>query len=149
MLSDGRRTQAWSYKEFENAHVTVADKLATAMRANPHLKVHVASGYLDGATPYYATEHVLAHLQLPTELRDNIEVAYYEAGHMMYVARAVAAPAVQGHRGVRPFRVEPLTVNRKRPATGLWRGAFGSAVGQRRYWLPFVTAAQASTAPLP
>ncbi len=76
--------QAWSYKEFENSHVTVADKLATAMRANPHLRVHVASGYLDGATPYFATEHVLAHLTLPPELRSNIEVAYYEAGHMMY-----------------------------------------------------------------
>jgi carboxypeptidase C (cathepsin A) len=76
--------EAWSFKEFENAHVTVADKLAAAMRANPHLKVHVASGYTDGATPYYATEHVLAHLQLPQELRGNIEVAYYEAGHMMY-----------------------------------------------------------------
>jgi carboxypeptidase C (cathepsin A) len=76
--------EAWSYKEFENQHVTVADKLASAMRANPHLKVHVASGYHDGATPYYATEHVLAHLQLPAELRANIEVAYYESGHMMY-----------------------------------------------------------------
>ncbi|TDV45470.1 S10 family peptidase [Actinophytocola oryzae] len=76
--------EGWSYKEFENAHVTVADKLASAMRANPHLKVHIASGYTDGATPYFATEHVLAHLQLPAELRSNIEVAYYEAGHMMY-----------------------------------------------------------------
>jgi carboxypeptidase C (cathepsin A) len=76
--------ESWSYKEFENAHVTVADKLAAAMRANPHLKVHVASGYTDGATPYFATEHVLAHLQLPAELRSNIEVKYYEAGHMMY-----------------------------------------------------------------
>lgn len=76
--------EAWSYKEFENSHVTVADRLAMAMRANPHLKVHVASGYTDGATPYYATDHVLAHLQLPEELRANIEVAYYEAGHMMY-----------------------------------------------------------------
>jgi carboxypeptidase C (cathepsin A) len=76
--------EAWSYKEFENSHVTVADKLATAMRANPHLRVHVASGYLDGATPYFATEHVLAHLTLPPALRENIEVAYYEAGHMMY-----------------------------------------------------------------
>jgi carboxypeptidase C (cathepsin A) len=75
---------SWSYKEFENAHVNVADKLATAMRANRHLRVHVASGYLDGATPYYATEHVLAHLTLPKELHDNIEVAYYESGHMMY-----------------------------------------------------------------
>ena len=76
---------AWSYKEFENAHVTVADKLAAAMRANPHLKVHVAFGYLDGATPYFASEHVLAHLSIPDELRENIESAYYEAGHMMYV----------------------------------------------------------------
>ncbi|MGB3442177.1 MAG: peptidase S10 [Actinophytocola sp.] len=76
--------EAWSYKEFENSHVTVTDRLGTAMRTNPHLKVHVASGYHDGATPYFATEHVLAHLQLPAELRANIEVAYYEAGHMMY-----------------------------------------------------------------
>ncbi|PWW65502.1 S10 family peptidase [Actinokineospora spheciospongiae] len=75
----------WSYKEFENAHVTVADKLAAAMRANPSLKVHVASGYHDGATPYFATEHTLAALSIPDELRDNIEVRYYEAGHMMYV----------------------------------------------------------------
>lgn len=76
---------SWSYKEFENAHVTVADKLSAAMRANPHLKVHVAFGYLDGATPYFASEHVLAHLSIPDELRANIESAYYEAGHMMYV----------------------------------------------------------------
>ncbi|MFI7677670.1 S10 family peptidase [Actinophytocola sp. NPDC049390] len=76
--------EAWSYKEFENSHVTVTDKLGAAMRANPYLKVHVASGYHDGATPYFATEHVLAHLQLPADLRANIEVAYYEAGHMMY-----------------------------------------------------------------
>ncbi|MGX7825315.1 S10 family peptidase [Actinokineospora sp. 24-640] len=76
---------AWSYKEFENAHVTVADRLAAAMRSNPHLKVHVASGYTDGATPYYATEHSLAHLAIPDELRANIEVCYYAAGHMMYV----------------------------------------------------------------
>ncbi|ALG06543.1 S10 family peptidase [Kibdelosporangium phytohabitans] len=75
----------WSYKEFENASVTVANKLAAAMRANNNLKVHVASGYLDGATPYYAAEHVLAHLAISDELRDNIETKYYPAGHMMYV----------------------------------------------------------------
>ncbi|CRK61537.1 Carboxypeptidase-related protein [Alloactinosynnema sp. L-07] len=75
----------WSFKEFENSHVTVADKLAGVMRANPHLKIHVASGYTDGATPYFATEHTLAHLAVPAELRANIEVVYYPAGHMMYV----------------------------------------------------------------
>ncbi|MGH3436828.1 MAG: S10 family peptidase [Sciscionella sp.] len=75
----------WSYKEFENSHVTVADKLAAAMRANEYLKVHVAFGYQDGATPFYAAEHVLAHLAIPEHLHGNIERAYYEAGHMMYV----------------------------------------------------------------
>nr|WP_042190201.1 peptidase S10 [Kibdelosporangium sp. MJ126-NF4]CEL19161.1 Carboxypeptidase-related protein [Kibdelosporangium sp. MJ126-NF4]CTQ95038.1 Carboxypeptidase-related protein [Kibdelosporangium sp. MJ126-NF4] len=75
----------WSYKEFENASVTVANKLAAAIRANNNLKVHVASGYHDGATPYYAAEHVLAHLAIPEELRGNIETKYYPAGHMMYV----------------------------------------------------------------
>jgi carboxypeptidase C (cathepsin A) len=75
----------WSYKEFEGASVTVADKLAAAMRANPSLRVHVACGHLDGATPYYAAEYVLAHLAIPAELRENIELAYYPAGHMMYV----------------------------------------------------------------
>ncbi|MGH3463840.1 MAG: S10 family peptidase [Kribbellaceae bacterium] len=77
--------EAWSFKEFENKHVTVADRLADAMRANPHLKVHIACGYTDGATPYFGAEHSIAHLAIPEELRGNVETAYYEAGHMMYV----------------------------------------------------------------
>ncbi|SEG80159.1 Carboxypeptidase C (cathepsin A) [Nonomuraea solani] len=79
------RVQPWSYKEFEGAHIQVVDKLGMAMRANPHLRVHVACGYHDGATPYYAAEHALAHLPVPAELAGNIEFKYYEAGHMMYV----------------------------------------------------------------
>ena len=75
----------WSYKDFENAHVTVADKLAAAMRINPDLKVHIAAGYHDGATPFAGSDHVIAHLAIPDELRSNIDLAYYEAGHMMYV----------------------------------------------------------------
>jgi carboxypeptidase C (cathepsin A) len=77
--------EGWSFKEFEAKHVTVADKLAAAIRANPYLKVHVSSGYYDGATPYFATENTLARLAVPDHLRENIEVAYYPAGHMMYV----------------------------------------------------------------
>jgi carboxypeptidase C (cathepsin A) len=79
------KVEPWSYKEFENQSVNVTRNLARAMRANPHLKVHVALGYHDGATPYFAAEHVLAHLPIPAELRMNIESAYYPAGHMMYV----------------------------------------------------------------
>ncbi|QUH00156.1 peptidase S10 [Saccharopolyspora erythraea] len=79
------RVQPWSYKEFEGASVSVVEKLSAAMRANPHLRIHVACGYTDGATPHFAAEHVLARLTIPPQLRENIEVRYYEAGHMMYV----------------------------------------------------------------
>jgi carboxypeptidase C (cathepsin A) len=79
------KVEPWSYKEFENRSVNVTRQLARAMRANQHLKVHVALGYHDAATPYFAAEHVLAHLPIPAELRSNIESAYYPAGHMMYV----------------------------------------------------------------
>ena len=80
-----KANEEWSFKEFEGRPVNVSDKLARAMRANPHLKVHVAYGYLDGATPYYAAQETFAHLDVPTELLANIEHAYYAAGHMMYV----------------------------------------------------------------
>jgi carboxypeptidase C (cathepsin A) len=76
---------AWSFKEFEGLNVNVADKLAAAMRANPYLRVYVGCGYLDGATPYFAAEHTVAHLAVPEEIRQNVQLAYYHAGHMMYV----------------------------------------------------------------
>ena len=80
-----RRVDPWSYKDFEGRPIDVTPKLERAMRQNPHLRVHVAYGYYDGATPHFAAEDVVAHLNLPDELRANIEHAYYEAGHMMYV----------------------------------------------------------------
>jgi carboxypeptidase C (cathepsin A) len=79
------RVHPWSYKEFEGQHIYVADKLAAAMRTNPHMRVHVACGYYDGATPYYAAEHTFAHLEIPAELHENIEFSYHESGHMMYL----------------------------------------------------------------
>ena len=71
----------------------VSDRLERAMRQNPHLRVHVSYGYYDGATPHFAAEDVFAKLRLPETLRANIEHAYYEAGHMMYVHEPIAGPA--------------------------------------------------------
>jgi carboxypeptidase C (cathepsin A) len=79
------RVYPWSYKEFEGAAVNVAEELAAAMRANPHLRVYIAAGYHDGATPHFAAEHTIAHLTIPEGLRANIAFHYFEAGHMMYV----------------------------------------------------------------
>ncbi|OLE23003.1 MAG: peptidase S10 [Actinobacteria bacterium 13_1_20CM_3_71_11] len=79
------RVQPWSFKDFEGQHVSVAGRLAATVRANPNLRVHIAAGYYDGACPYFAIEHTVAHLGLPEELRGNVEFRYFEAGHMMYV----------------------------------------------------------------
>lgn len=83
------RVHPWSFKEFENALVNTAEDLASAMRMNPDLKVHVGFGYHDAATPFAASEHVLAHLRIPAEGHDQIVRRYYPAGHMMYVNQQV------------------------------------------------------------
>lgn len=77
--------QTWSYKEFENQYVNVAETLRKAISMNPHLHVHVANGYYDLATPYFATTYTFNHLSLDPSLQDNVGMSFYEAGHMMYV----------------------------------------------------------------
>ena len=79
------RVTPWSYSDFEGRPVDVTPRLERAMRQNPHLQVHVAYGYYDGATPYFASQDVVAHLSLPDGLRANIEHRWYPAGHMMYI----------------------------------------------------------------
>ncbi len=49
------------------------------------MKVFVANGYYDLATPFFATEYTFNHLGLDPADRDNIKMSYYEAGHMMYI----------------------------------------------------------------
>ena len=75
----------WNYEKFQNAYVDVSETLRDAMTKNPGMRVYVASGYFDLATPYFATEHTIAHLGIEEMLRDNIDVSYFDAGHMMYV----------------------------------------------------------------
>jgi carboxypeptidase C (cathepsin A) len=75
----------WSYKEFEDRYVDASESLRKAMCNHPQLRVIVLNGYYDLATPFFATEYTFSHLGLPPELRGNISMRYYEAGHMMYV----------------------------------------------------------------
>lgn len=79
---------AWKYDKHQNEFVNAGEDLRKAMTANTFLRVHVANGYYDLATPYFAAEYTFKHLGLPVELRNNIEMSYYEAGHMMYVRKA-------------------------------------------------------------
>ncbi|MDE0012531.1 MAG: peptidase S10 [Candidatus Poribacteria bacterium] len=80
-----RRVHPWDYGEHQNEYVNVADTLRKAMTTNPALKVFVANGYYDLATPFLASEYTFSHLGLDKSLQDNITMAYYQAGHMMYI----------------------------------------------------------------
>lgn len=75
----------WSYSDHENQYLNVADTLRKAMSINPHLRVFVANGYYDLATPYFATMYTFHHLGLDESLQGNVTMGFYEAGHMMYV----------------------------------------------------------------
>jgi carboxypeptidase C (cathepsin A) len=68
-----------------NGYADTSELLRSAFAKNPYLKVLVACGYYDMATPYFAAEYTLNHMNLDPSLRNNIKLEYYEAGHMMYI----------------------------------------------------------------
>ncbi|HAV62623.1 MAG TPA: peptidase S10, partial [Verrucomicrobiales bacterium] len=68
-----------------NTFVNVAATLADSMTKNPFLKVHVANGYYDLATPYFATRYTFNHLGVDPALLKNVTQDDYTAGHMMYL----------------------------------------------------------------
>ncbi len=63
----------------------VLPDLATAMKANPKMKILLAGGYYDWATPFFEGIYEMHHLPIPDSLQANISYHYYEAGHMVYV----------------------------------------------------------------
>ncbi len=69
----------------EQAEPYVAADLASAIRKNPHLHVFSANGYFDLATPFFATEYDLDHMNLDPALRGNVQFGYYPSGHMIYL----------------------------------------------------------------
>jgi len=91
--------ETWDYSKHQNQFVNVAETLRSAMSKNPFLKVLIANGYYDLATPYFATRYTFDHLALDPGLRANISMTYYPAGHMMYVHEASLAQLGEDLRG--------------------------------------------------
>ena len=74
----------WNYPQ--NQYATVVPHLERAFATNPYMKLFVAEGYYDGATPYFAAEYTLSHMSVdPNVAKNNITVQRYNAGHMMYI----------------------------------------------------------------
>jgi carboxypeptidase C (cathepsin A) len=87
-----RRGGVWRWDwGTNNGYADTSEMLRAAFAKNPYLKLFVACGYYDMATPYFAAEYTLNHMNLEAGQRGNIRLEYYEAGHMMYIdARMLA-----------------------------------------------------------
>ena len=79
------RVQPWNWGRGGNGGwLYVGDNLRNAVVKHPGLKVLVCSGHYDLATPYFATDYTVSHLDIVPDLRKNIRQTYYDGGHMMY-----------------------------------------------------------------
>ena len=86
LLTD--KVRPWSFRAYDNQYVNVAEDLRYAMAINPNLKVLVNNGYYDLATPFFATQYTFSHLGFDPTYASRVSMAFYNAGHMMYVRRA-------------------------------------------------------------
>ncbi len=76
--------QPWDYG-VQNGFGDTTSLLRNAFAKNPYLKVMVAAGYYDLATPYFAIEHTFNHMGLDQAMHNNVTWKYYQAGHMLYI----------------------------------------------------------------
>jgi carboxypeptidase C (cathepsin A) len=75
----------WNWGSAGQGMPDTSEALRKAVSKNPHMKIYIASGFYDLATPYFATEYTLDHMGLDPTLRPLFETGEFEAGHMMYI----------------------------------------------------------------
>ena len=77
----------WNWNS-NNGYADTSISMKDAMSKNPYMKIFVACGYYDMATPFFAAEYTVSAMNLDPALRQNISFHYYDAGHMMYIDKA-------------------------------------------------------------
>jgi carboxypeptidase C (cathepsin A) len=75
----------WDWGSAIQGFPDTASAMRQAIVKNPYLKIMVMEGYYDLATPYFAANYTINHLDLPLKYRDNISYATYDSGHMVYL----------------------------------------------------------------
>ena len=76
--------QPWNY-DVQNGFGNTTSALRNALTKNPYMKVMVAAGYYDLATPFFAVEYTFKHMGLNPDMHKRISFEYYQAGHMLYI----------------------------------------------------------------
>ena len=75
----------WDWGSAIQGFPDTASAMRQAIVKNQYLKILVMEGYYDLATPYYAANYTVDHLNLPQKYRENVSFATYDAGHMVYL----------------------------------------------------------------
>ena len=76
---------SWDWGSAIQGFPDTASAMRQAIVKNPYLKILVMEGYYDLATPYYAANYTVDHLNLPQKYRDNVSFATFDSGHMVYL----------------------------------------------------------------
>jgi carboxypeptidase C (cathepsin A) len=85
ILGGGFGFGEWNWGSANAGFPDTAQALRDAFDKNPYMKLFVASGYYDLATPYFATQYTLNHMGLNSQQHQSVSLGYYPAGHMMYI----------------------------------------------------------------
>ena len=81
----------WDWGSAKDGHADTSALLREAMAKNPYMRVYVASGYFDLATPYYATIYTLNHMGLDPSAHARLTLEEFPVGHMVYVEKNALA----------------------------------------------------------
>jgi carboxypeptidase C (cathepsin A) len=76
----------WDFKlaDQEMGYPDVSGRLRQAMLQEPHLRVLVAAGHYDLATPFASVDYTISHMDLGKQISSRITQTYYPSGHMIY-----------------------------------------------------------------
>jgi carboxypeptidase C (cathepsin A) len=90
--------QGWEWGR--GKYPDTSEGLRTAFTRNPFMRVFLALGLYDLATPPFAAHYTLGHMDLSPDVRRQIVIADYEAGHMMYLDVGALAKLKEDVRAV-------------------------------------------------
>ena len=76
---------SWDFSHDGQALPDTIPDLLGALQLNPQLAVFSENGYHDLATPFFNTEKQLARLQTVSGLNPNLQVSFFQGGHMIYL----------------------------------------------------------------
>ena len=96
----------WEWGNAKDGYADTSALLREAMAKNPYMRVYIASGYFDLATPYYATIYTLNHMGLDPSAHARLTLEEFPVGHMVYVEKNALARL---QSGVATFIARSLT----------------------------------------